>query len=110
MPPYLNANLPTSRHTLPNATASLGSQFTNANAAVLPINDEWDMKLYPLLNFAGNVEECPLFIANYRDTSAIFRYSNHQNLMRLPIALQGEARLAVDIRCVDISKKCAGRY
>ena len=101
MSPYSNANLPTSQlqnigcHTFPNATASLESNFTNVNAAVLPKNEVSNIKLYPLSNFAGNAEEWQLFIANHRDTIAEFRYSNRQNLMRLYKALQDEARFAV---------------
>ncbi|XP_036347224.1 uncharacterized protein LOC118756578 [Rhagoletis pomonella] len=61
---------------------------------VVPATDV-RVKLYDLPTFNGNVEEWPLFRANFDDTTAIFKYSNRQNLMRLQKCLMGPAKEAV---------------
>lgn len=52
-------------------------------------------KLYDLPPFSGNVDEWPLFIANFKDTTDAFKYNNRHNLMRLQKCLSGPAREAV---------------
>ncbi|XP_036346995.1 uncharacterized protein LOC118756332 isoform X1 [Rhagoletis pomonella] len=52
-------------------------------------------KLYDLPTFSGNTEEWPLFLANFKDTTEAFRYSNRQNLMRLHKCLVGRAKETV---------------
>ncbi|XP_075157911.1 uncharacterized protein LOC142231178 [Haematobia irritans] len=52
-------------------------------------------KLYDLPPFSGNANEWPLFIANFKDTTEFFRYSNRHNLMRLQKCLSGPAKEAV---------------
>ncbi|XP_067613958.1 uncharacterized protein [Eurosta solidaginis] len=52
-------------------------------------------KLYDLPSFSGNSDEWPLFLANFKDTTQAFRYSNRQNLMRLHKCLVGRAKETV---------------
>ncbi|XP_036341069.1 uncharacterized protein LOC118750458 [Rhagoletis pomonella] len=62
--------------------------------AVLEVSDSVT-KLYDLPIFSGNTEDWPLFLANYKDTTETFRYSNRHNLMRLHKCLVGRARETV---------------
>ncbi|XP_036334843.1 uncharacterized protein LOC118745501 [Rhagoletis pomonella] len=52
-------------------------------------------KLYDLPIFSGNSDEWPLFLANFKDTTQAFRYSNRQNLMSLHKCLVGRAKETV---------------
>ncbi|KAI8116870.1 hypothetical protein CVS40_11135 [Lucilia cuprina] len=54
--------------------------------------------LYDLPQFSGVAEDWPLFIANFKDTTNMYKYSNRQNLMRLQKCLQGQARVAMRIK------------
>ncbi|XP_036320463.1 uncharacterized protein LOC118734976 [Rhagoletis pomonella] len=54
------------------------------------------IKLYDLPTFGGNIEEWPLFYANFNDTTQAFGYSHRQNLMRLQKLLVGPAKEAVE--------------
>ncbi|XP_036320010.1 uncharacterized protein LOC118734393 [Rhagoletis pomonella] len=69
------------------------AQRDNTQAVVAPTDSQ--TKLYDLPVFSGNVEDWPLFFANFNDTTENFGYSHRQNLMRLQKCLVGPDKEAV---------------
>ncbi|XP_036343669.1 uncharacterized protein LOC118752929, partial [Rhagoletis pomonella] len=69
------------------------AQRDNTQAVVAPTDSQ--VNLYDLPVFSGNVEDWPLFFANFSDTTETFGYSHRQTLMRLQKCLVGPAKEAV---------------
>lgn len=78
--------------------ASLGSNSTD----VVYVPTTTVGKLHDLPTFSGNVEEWPLFIANFEDSTEDFRYNNRQNLQRLQKCLVGPAKEAVASMLINV--------
>lgn len=86
---------------LPETTSHRQSEDCNTsnsqdNASVIHlVSPNSFRKLYDLPAFSGDPEDWPLFISNYRETTANFAYSDTENTIRLRKCLQGAAKEAV---------------